>query len=335
MKIALASAVHDVASSPVIRAFCEQASQCAMMSHCLVDSPDLADCVLFVDLHLCPGNFNGVLRRHPLFLKYQHKSLVYDERDEPWCTSPGVYVSMPRGHFDHTRQRAFAYYTGNDATAADPFTEPDLLFSFVGSPGHRTSGGFRVRRELLRINHPRALIEDSSGFVFYDDHGSPDTHRRRQTHFASTLTRSKFVLCPRGRGTSSIRMYETLRGGRVPVVLADEWMPPDGPEWSAFTLTVRERDARGVAGIIEANEHRWPAMSKAARGAYDRWFSPQVAVSRIFDLCAELLESPAPRMPSWRSAGYGPMVMRSLRTRMRSVVGSSLRAVWMKSPRPN
>src|SRR2546423_4170060 len=35
---------------------------------------------------------------------------------------------------------------------------------------------------------------------------------------------SKFILCSRGVGTSSVRLFDTMRMGRVPVILSDQWL---------------------------------------------------------------------------------------------------------------
>jgi hypothetical protein len=36
----------------------------------------------------------NAVREHPLTGRFAEKTFVYDERDRPWCSRPGVYVSM-------------------------------------------------------------------------------------------------------------------------------------------------------------------------------------------------------------------------------------------------
>ena len=330
MLIYLASFMNDRTQSPVVAAFQHLAATADLRGHQLTDDPETADCVLFVDLHLCPDPLLQTLLRHPLLRRFEGRSLVYDERDEPWCALPGVYVSMPATHFDARRQRAFGYYASVAGTMIATPAEPDLLFSFMGSPGHHTSGGHAVRQALLTLRDSRAVIEDSSGFVFYDDKGDADAHRARQRRFAEVMHRSKFVLCPRGRGTSSIRMYEALRAGRVPVVLADDWVAPVGPNWEACSIKIREVDAATVADVIAANEPRWQEMSTAARAAYDTWFSPTVGLGRLFDLCEPLVNDYPVPTPRWRDAGYRAMRRRAVVQKSRALAGKTLRAVGLK-----
>lgn len=325
MKVAIISVTGLPCSSPVVAAFRQLAELYARSDRELTNDPERADCLLFVDLHLCGDPSLGALLEHPLVRERPGNVLVYDERDEPWCALPGVYVSMPAKYFDRSRQRAFSYYTLASATASDPTVVPDLLFSFIGTPGHRTSGGYRVRKSVLALRHPRGVVEDSSGFVFYDDQGDPQSHAARQRRFAQLVSRSKFVLCPRGRGTSSIRMYEALRGGRVPIVLADDWVEPAGPDWSAFSIRIPERGAWRVPQVLEEHESRWPEMSQAALDAFEQWFSPGVAVHRILDLCEDILRSRPVVVPPWRDASYRAMRVRTLRQSARQTFGAALR----------
>ncbi len=280
--------------------------------------------VLFVDLHLCPDWQASALFQNDIFRAFRERAVVYDERDEPWVAAPGVYVSLPRRHFDPSAARAWGYYTQSDATAVPEERAPDLLFSFVGTPGHVTSGGHRVRRDILRLKHGRAHIEDSSGFVFFNDGGDPAAHQARQRHFAEVLARSRFVLCPRGRGTSSIRLYEVMRAGRVPVILSDEWVAPEGPDWEGLALRVPESRVGDVPSLLESRENEWERMGAAARRAYEEFFSPEVSFHRIVEKCAEVLPAAAGFRPERRGA-YRALAVRNARLRLRTAVGRLLR----------
>lgn len=326
MKVFVASCVSEPAASPVVEAFCAIVRRHGAAGHQLTDDPAAADCVLFVDLHLCQDSLLRPLFSHPLTRAYRSKVLVYDERDNPWCSLPGIYVSMPRRHFDPLRQRAYSYYTMPTGTVADPATPTDLLYSFVGAPGGTDSRGHAVRKVLLDLRHERGVVEDSSGFTFYSDKGDPAGFRRRQERFIDLMQRSKFVLCPRGYGSSSIRMYETLRAGRVPVVLADEWVPANGPDWDAFTIRVLEGDAHRVPVILGEIEHRWPDMRDAAIKAYADWFGPASTLRRIFDQCEDLLRQPIPHSSKWRNPQYRRIYVRHFARKGRSFATSTVRS---------
>ena len=257
--------------------------------HSLTTDVDAADIILFADSHLVRGHALRALTGHDLVSKYPKKCMTYDERDNPWCALPGIYVSMPREWFDKGAQRAWGYYTLNLNTAGDPTATTDTLYSFVGSLGAQVSKGREVRTRILSLIDDRSYIQDTSGFVFYDDKGDPEAHRVQQRSFAKTLERSKFILCPRGAGTSSIRTFEALRSGRVPVIISDEWVAPIGPDWSSFSVTIREADVDQIPEILRSREPEWENMSMLARNAFTEWFAPDVSFHHMVEQYEELL----------------------------------------------
>ena len=284
LRVHLAACTGSAQESPAILAWRQMADKDVFEVHSLTDDPSRADLILFVDLHLSPDWRLRTLLNHELLHRFRHKVLVYDERDRPWCTLPGLYVSMPARHFEARWQRPCAYYGAAKFTEAERNgTAPDLLYSFVGSRSHA------IRKPILRLTHLRAVVEDSSGFVFYD-RSDPEAFDRRKAHFRTTLLRSKFVLCPRGAGTSSIRLFETLAAGRVPVIIGDQWVPPVGPKWEDFSLRVRESETATIPHLLEAAETQFPRMAQAAYAAHAKWFSEPVIFHRLITECAALLD---------------------------------------------
>lgn len=70
-------------------------------------------------------------------------------------------------------------------------------------------------------------------------------------------------------------MYETLAQGRVPVVIADDWVEPSGIDWSGFTLRWPEDRAAELPAMLEANRHRWPDLARRASDAHRMFLSDQ------------------------------------------------------------
>ena len=100
--------------------------------------------------------------------------------------------------------------------------------------------------------------------------------------------RSRFVLCPRGKGTSSIRLCETLAAGHVPVIISDAWVAPHGPDWERFTLFWPELSQDGLVELLEETNGDWAEMSAGARAAYQEFFAPDAWFHRVMDLCDQL-----------------------------------------------
>ena len=257
--------------------------------HHLTSEAEDADGILIVDLHQHPEDWRlALLNDHPLVSRFPHKALVYDERDQPWCKWPGIYVSMPRGSFDPKRQRACSYAQLKNAFSTPATLTPDLLFSFRGACSHP------VRAEILAMSHPRAIIENPrfNFFDFSDRSGTreyQDEALQHKEHYRHTIGRSKFVLCPRGSGTSSFRLYETLSAGRVPVIISDAWVPPCGPDWAACSVTVKEAMVKKIPSILEDREADYASLSLAAGKTFQDWFAPEVMFHRLAEQCLDLL----------------------------------------------
>jgi hypothetical protein len=266
-----------------VAAFTMHAATDRVRTHALTESPEDADVILFTQCHMLPEDWRlKRLREHALRRAYPKKVLVYNEFDRPWCTFPGVYVNMPAGPFVDAFQRPWGYFVPRPV-ASD--VAPDLLFSFVAS------NTALCRRPLFRLQHPDAIVEEVRGFRFWDT-TSMDFEKRR-VNFQATLARSRFVLCPRGNGTSSVRLYEALAAGTVPVIISDDWVAPSGPSWEAFSIRWPEGRIDGLLEMLQTRDADWPLMSREARRAYDEYFSPEVYFHHVAELCQDLLREEA------------------------------------------
>jgi hypothetical protein len=267
--------------------------------HRLTANVNEADAILFVEnsrYHEDP--FFSRLKRHPLIEQHRERCFMYNEHDRPWCVLPGLYCSMPRRWFDPARQSATRYVKLLNHVDTSGSDKPDILFSFLGN------SQIPLRREILRLKNPRAILEDTSSFnAFF-----AKEHTNSHTRYADVLRRSKFVLCPRGSGTSSIRLFETLRAGRVPIIISDQWVAPDGPNWSSCCLRVLERNIAEVAQLASDMEPRWSEMADAGRQVWNDWFADEVLFDRFGDALAaisgrrmipEFVAQRIPSIPEW------------------------------------
>ncbi len=252
--------------------------------HTVTSDPDAADLIIFFepeDPHLARD-----ITRHPYVKRFPEKSFVFDPSDRVVPFLPGIYASIQRWQYDPSRMRSGFYPAvfDHDWISYDPHRrEPELLFSLVGD-----IRGIPVREAIATIKHPRAVILDTGSDPANVDGGSvPEVERFRKV-FADTLANSKFSLCPRGAGASTFRLFETMKAGRVPVILSDDWVPPEGPLWEAFALVVKERHARRLPAILEAHEAAAAQMGAVAREQWELWFSESVAFHRIVESCLSI-----------------------------------------------
>jgi len=259
------------------------------MSHQEVDDPARADVILFTECHQLPDEWSlASIVKSREYALYPHKVAVYDERDTPWCRFPGIYVSMPSRNFVEEWQVAGSYYHVEAHEERLPKNrvqhDPDLLFSFIGSQTHR------CREEIFRLQSPRSLVERIENFVFYNRESTNFQERRRT--FSEVVERSKFVLCPRGKGLASIRLFEVMSAGRVPVIISDEWQEPPGPRWEEFSFRWAESNIGALPDFLESQESRSSQMGMSARQAYDSWFASDVRLWRALDLLEDIMLRP-------------------------------------------
>jgi hypothetical protein len=289
--------------------------------HGLTEKAEEADAIFFVEnSRYHEDAFFSRLRKHPLLKEYRDRCFLYNEHDRPWCLLPGVYCSMPQKWFDRSRQRATRYIRLLNPLQIDPAAHPDLLFSFLGN------SQILLRRKILELKHPRALLQNTSSFPAFFEKALAPEHQS----YAEVMQRSKFVACPRGGGTSSVRLFETLRAGRVPIIISDQWVAPDGPDWASCSIHLAEQDIDELPRIAEEAEERWPQMAQAARQVWEEWFADEVLFDRVADCLVAIQGSAKPSNPIMQRIPSMP----ELDWRLRRSVRSALSQVGRNSPHP-
>lgn len=263
----------------------------AFRTHTLTGDPEAADIIIFFepdDLYLASD-----VRNHPYARRYPDKTFLFDPSDRIIPFLPGIYASIERHRYDPSRTRSGFYPVVFDhdwITYRPDAPRPELLFSFIGD-----AVGIPVREAIMKLSHRRALIRDT-GADPANEEGHPDEfYARFHQDFAAVLTNSAFTLCPRGAGTSSFRLFETMKAGRVPVILSDDWVPPEGPAWESFSLIVPEREVARVPEMLESHEHAAAEMGRRAREQWEQWFSASASFHRIVEWCLSIQRSR--RMP--------------------------------------
>jgi len=113
------------------------------------------------------------------------------------------------------------------------------LFSFVGARGSYYLTDVRQHICELLSNDKRGLIIERQNWhydsVVYHkqilgrkNSAGPDATNSRQ--FRDALHESIFTLCPSGSGPNSIRLWEAIAAGSIPVILSDNYAPPGNQE---------------------------------------------------------------------------------------------------------
>ena len=264
----------------------ESAEHDIFQLHSLTDDPASADLILFVEMGGVSPYYEEV-RRHAYVKKFREKCFMFCQTDKPIAFFPGIYPSIEKSWYSKTRLRAGFYLSIEEnefITFAPEISDPLYLYSFIGAVN--TS---HIRQQLNNIQHPRGFFHDTS------KEGMPIRYNRNREEilkfwkeFADICQQSKFILCPRGTGASSIRLFESMKMGRVPVIISDEWVPPDGPDWHKFSLRIPEKDISKIPQILEKQEIHAIEMGLLARKQWEQWFSEEVCFHNVVEWCLDI-----------------------------------------------
>jgi hypothetical protein len=238
-----------------------------------VDSFDEADVALYIES--APVKFRDYPRRLLATEPVQRdpgRCFTFDFSDWPTPFLPGLYVSLSRSRFDERRTRAVTYWLGPPDPRLEPAgDEPRLLASFRGAASSE------LRERLFGQDlGPRVSITRTEWRW-----GSARDPAEREA-YARELQDSAFVLCPRGNATTTLRLFETMQAGRVPVVIADDWVAPRMIAWDDLALQVREADVPRLPEILERAEPMAVSMGRRAREEWEQWCRPGEPALRQF-----------------------------------------------------
>lgn len=326
MKIHL-SAIHE---TELITLLPERAKLSTM--HVLVDSPEEAEMILLTGSF---GRDPQHLLEHPLYRAFADKCAVYTEDDNYLALIPGVYCSAAVD--DNSRAgRTFSYsyvsasgkYSNKFVTGTD--TEKRLLFSFQGG----STSLLRKRMFNLKFDRQDVLIENTSAYYHWDL-TQPDRAERQQ-RYAETLATSNFVLCPRGAGTGSIRLFEVMGAGVAPVLISDDYLLPPHVPWESFLLRIAERDIARLPELIEPHLPSAAERGRLARQAWLDYFAPEKEFDAIVASASAALKHGPPEEAVFRKRQQSLIAKaerkRKLRAFARSAVLKTLKVLRLKSP---
>ncbi|MDA9048113.1 glycosyltransferase family 47 protein, partial [Hellea sp.] len=165
----------------------------------------------------------------------------------------------------------------------------DLLFSFVGAyePELYLSP---VRKWIFNLEHNKNWVIVSRGQWHFEDEvygrqigGKNLSEKNEQSlkndavYFSDVLSRSCFSLCPSGSGPNSIRFWESLGFGAIPVLLSDTLrLPGHHAEWNDAIIRIRETesDVLSLPAKLKAlakNEEKIYRMRVAGKALWKRY----------------------------------------------------------------
>ena len=140
--------------------------------------------------------------------------------------------------------------------------ERKYLYSFMGGYQPRDYMSF-IRSDIYKIKHPDNTFIKNTGIwhfndvVFHEKQSADgelnmtDKHINNTDTYNRVLLDSRYSLCPSGSGPNSIRLWESLAIGSIPILLSDHLELPKHQLWSKAILRVRESDVNKLSQILD------------------------------------------------------------------------------------
>lgn len=136
-----------------------------------------------------------------------------------------------------------------------------FLYSFQGAyhPSWYLSD---IRKRIFDMKHPDNCYVNHIGNWHFDDIvynktqnneytlNENDTHRDRTSKYNKLLINSRYSLCPSGSGPNSIRFWESLAVGSIPVLLADTLELPQHELWDKSIIRIPENKLEELPNIL-------------------------------------------------------------------------------------
>ena len=162
---------------------------------------------------------------------------------------------------------------GGAGDVAIPLLRGGLRYTSKASKRFKVTFQGDLATTALRAIDVRRLmyleLADRENFHFFDIGSAED--------YYAVLADSEFVLCPRGFGPTSFRMYEALSLGAIPIYIWEEveWLPcRDEIDWSELIVSVDYRRINKLPRIIEAmTPEQVLFKQRAIRRLHDDYFT--------------------------------------------------------------
>ena len=199
----------------------------------------------------------------------------------------------------------FPLFPVNWQAPSDPEATRDLLYSFIGARATRLY--LSNSRDLILDSLsglPGALVHGNDHWFFgdvvygvqiYGSISSDDVRAQtkgpepERLRYIDSLSRSLFCLCPSGTGPNTIRLWEAIGSGSIPIILSDRFRPPGPRELWDQAVFVLPDTAEGVLAIPQRTQ-QWAAdsqlMASKRAGLRLLWqrYGPDTFIADILEL---------------------------------------------------
>jgi|GEM_PF-2269211 len=184
------------------------------------------------------------------------------------------HVQVAKLKFDSNTIVCTPHATEHDSYISIPHTPENIgqldikdkkLFGFLGSTAtHKTRKTLvKLYPEDCKATNVYWGLDLKNNTLFID-------------RYIENLASIHFSLCPRGTGISSVRLFESMAMGCIPVIIADGYRPPLSNilNWNDFSVRVKENNLRSLKQMLsEFSENDIASFKSKLNDVYATYFS--------------------------------------------------------------
>lgn len=264
-----------------------------------VFSPDYANAIIIQEKNSFK-NFRYIseLLEDPLVSKYPDKIFTINTDDCATGLLKGIYTCLPGSRFNAEVYRSVPYMEfPNEFVFANysHYPEPIYLASWRGNTKSN-----KIRSKMIQLfqDNDRLCLESTDSWLNHNSHEKED--------YVNLIRKSRFSLCPAGWAPASFRIYESMALGKCPVIIADQFVSPKGPNWKEFALFFPEKKIHKLSAFLLEHEHQADDLGKKALAAWEKHFSVEhisqyYADSLISLICSTPKVSKKKELEKWTS----------------------------------
>lgn len=158
---------------------------------------------------------------------------------------------------------------------AKPSFKKNIYYSFIGADTHIS------RKKIFQLRHPlNSVVIQRTEWHFYLKKKNLIKQEFEKKQYQDVLSRSIFSLCPRGTGASTLRFWESLKAGAIPVLIADDMQLPKNFNWKRCIIQIPEKNVTDINKILSTiNLKKQNELRKNCLQAYNLFSDKNLASS--------------------------------------------------------
>ena len=242
----------------------------------VVDDPSKADIIL-IEEAFSYKDFRHIskLLADPIIFNYFTKVFTINNDDSAVGFLKGLYTNIAKSRIDkdiHVSVPYIKFY--NELVFSEKYqnNNPEYIASWRGNDKSNS-----IRSTLINV------LKGQKGCILESTDSWLNHKHDEKEKYINIIISSKFSLCPSGWGPASFRIYESMALGRCPVIIADEFVPPNGPDWAEFALFFPEKNIINLYEFLKKNESDYDRLGAKAKEIWYAHYGSEMIVEHYVE----------------------------------------------------